>query len=456
MISVHRLIDSSPRWLLSSAISVAGLRYRLSRFNKDFYRRLEEFRALERMDRDVLRAQQLEKLKSTVAIAYGQSEYYRQRMDESGIKPEDIRSLDDLGSLPILERRDILDNFDRMLTRPIDSTMIKHHSSGTTGQRLEFVLPKSVRWTDNFAALYQAYSWHGIAPFDRRVTLGARYMGKNSDGAIFRNVFEHQLLLGIHAITEKNVHRYMRELTAFKPKFMHGHPSAIGLLAMYANKANIPIPKIDNIAVTGETLTEEHREFLAESFDANVFASYGMGESCVMTAECEQKNGYHIHPAFGLVEKVDFQDDYSEIVLTSLNNPVMPLIRYRPGDLVESISEEPCECGRTWPRVFGLQGRNSDILTTAAGKVVLPLQLRTDLRYRFLDLPPYSIVQKRERGKYELILYTKTDAPVGCDVEAVCHYLSELFGSGSVVTSIVKPVGDMLTLGGKHKMIIKE
>ncbi len=117
-----------------------------------------------------------------------------------------------------------------------------------------------------------------------------------------------------------------------------------------------------------------HRKELEESFGTKVFDLYGQAERVVAATECEQHAGLHINPEYGIFEILKDGMDAApgtmgEVIGTGLNNFVMPLIRYRTGDLA-TLATHPCACGREMPLLAGIQGRKGDVIRTPDGRIV--------------------------------------------------------------------------------------
>lgn len=454
-ISPTSLLDRLPAFVGNIAISAVGLRLRGKRMSAQVLETLEEFQHQETQSWQSLEQTQLERLQQLLIYSYENTDFYRRSFDHTGFNPSHLVSLADLQQAPILERHDIAQN-SAELTTSRDEPVVHASSSGTTGSRLHFVVPEHLKFTMNYAALYQYYAWFGIKPTDRRVTLGARFLGNRSSGAIYHNWSENQLLLGVNTLNSTTVNNYVESIQNFAPTFIQGHPSALRHLVEMSLSKGLKLPAVKAIATTGESLTEETRAILESAFHCRAFATYGMGESCIFAGECTQRNGYHIHPAFGIVEAIETTNGTTEAVLTGLVNQKMPLIRYRPGDLVSRISYDPCECGCTWPRIMSVEGRTSDIITTESGEPILPVQLRSKLGHLF-TLPPYTIVQESTLNSYRLEVYLdETQLKNPPQFVEELSYLQSVFGPSSNVSISHNSKDDLFKNGAKHKMVVRE
>lgn len=445
------LIDRAPAPALAAGANALGLYYRLNRYTPRMRALISQWQTLERMPLAQIRTRQLDRLRHILRAA-ARTPFYAERFRAAGLAPGDITALDDLNALPVLTRQDIRDHAADMTVPGVREPVIARKSSGTTGEPISFLQSRSLAFDHAYAALYQFYGWHGIRPLARRASLAGRYMGKHPGGVVLRNWSENQLLLGVHALTAQTAPRYMAALRHFRPQILQAHPSAMLMLHELAAAQGLESVHIPAIAFTGETLLEDERAALMDWFGGVVFGQYGSGEHHVSAGECEALAGYHIHPEFSVTELASTPAG-RQVVSTSLLNDVMPLIRYQIGDLAEGIDETPCACGRTWPRLTGLQGRADDVLTTASGRAVAPVVLRTGMAAHFSALPPWTIIQHQTPGRYTLRLFTGdaagTFSPVGA-------YLADLLGPGAQID--VEPVAPQDRFSGraKHKMVVRE
>lgn len=447
--NLNVLLDSMPHWAVSVLINVAGAHNRLSRYSRAMRQQMAIWEKMERLPREELERIQLAELRKVLLVAF-ETPYYRKIMQSERISPDKISSLSDLKYFPVLTRADVEKNFHDLIVPGCRKRYLDRRSSGTTGRPLVYRQPRELVYIKIYAMLYQFYTWHEFKLFDKKATLGGRYLGKKPHGTCYQNYFENQLLLGVHSLESSNVSQYASALANYRPRLLQGHPSAINLLAELARDKNIALPRVPLISTTGENLSEEQRVSIGEAFNAKVFGTYGLGEACLAGSECTAFDGYHMHPAFGITELVDTGLTGREIVATSLQNDIMPLIRYKTGDLANDLSHDLCKCGRSWPKLKGLLGRVDDIITSATGQKIIPVTLRTDVAGRFKSLPPYTIIQNIEPGSYTLRVFSEGDAE---RYGPLVGYLEERFGPSSTVNVDVRPVSEFLSNKGKHKIV---
>lgn len=456
---INTIFDKGPRWICSLIVAAAGYTYARKRFNALFWSTIKELQLRDFWTEDQIAKWQEERIRSLLIHAYRKSDFYRDRFETEGITEEKIKSsisaIDILKTLPTLSRRDVATNADKMLVKNYESLTNWHRTSGTTGQQLQFALPARLRWPINYSHVYRFYGWHGFNVKDARVTIGGRYLGRKRKGVIYHNPFENQLLLGVHGLGPHSIVNYVRELNRFCPVAIQGHPSAIIRLISLAEEFGMNLPILSVVFVTGETVSGENCEKIETTFNAPLVSLYGHGEMCVMAAQCEYQQGFHVDPFYGYVELINHPSGYKEIVATSLQNDVMPFIRYRTGDLVDGWIYSPCACGRSFPRLNQIFGRIDDIITDTSGQPVMAVQIRTDLSHAFSKMPPYSIVQYVNSKLYALRLYSDKSDAVNLGVK-VTERLRHWLGKNAEIVIEVRPASEIHLTSGKHKTVIRD
>jgi phenylacetate-CoA ligase len=449
------VINAVPEWLLTLMVNGLGFYYRLNRYSSSMQRTLVEWRKLEDLSTEEYRNFQLQRFRYIAKVAQA-SPYYQEVYRQVGFDPENIRSMDDLKRLPHLTKDDLRKHGSRMIVPNNHTARIRRYSSGTTGEPVNFVQPKRMAFDQGYAMLYQFYGWYGFAPLRRRATMAGRYMGQNPLGIVARNLLENQLLLGVHALSEKSVARYVQALNKFKPELFQAHPSALLMLKQYCETAGQMPPKLPLVTFTGESLSEHERSQLCEWLQGAVmFGTYGSGENVLAACECRQLNGYHIHPAIGICELEEI-DGNREIIGTSLLNDVMPMIRYRMGDLADQISTERCACGLSWPRIQGIQGRIDDLLVSENGALIAPVVLRTGIAALGVLSVPYSIIQHVDQSIFTLLLYADPTEIHKTKISEVLSHLRRTLGETSEIAVKFVPRRELLTARAKHRIVIKE
>ena len=385
----------------------------------------------ETLSRSEMEALQLERLKETVARVYEKVEPYRKKMDEAGVRPEDIKTLEDLSKLPFVTKQDMRDNYPfGLFAVPKDELVRIHASSGTTGKPTVVGYTKGDMdvWTECVSRIAVAGGatkkdvaqiCFGYGMFTG--ALGLHYGLENIGAAIVPSSTGN---------SEKQI-MYMKD---FETSLLVATPSYALRLAEVAREMGVD-PKTDlgvKIALVGsEMLTDAMREEMHKCWgeDVLVTSNYGMSELMGpgVSGECEYLDGMHINEDFFLPEIIDPQTgevlpagEQGELVITCIKKEGLPLIRYRTKDITRLIYE-PCKCGRTTCRMENLSGRSDDMLKIR-GVNVFPSQIEeVVLSVEGLG-PHYEIIVDREG--YNDILTVRVELAVSTDSFSVLEKIS--------------------------------
>jgi phenylacetate-CoA ligase len=340
-----------------------------------------------------LRKIQFKKIKTIIKHAYNHVPYYHRIFSFAGIKPDDIKTFEDLRKIPLVSKRDIQKNYQDFITKGVDTSKLPSRmTSGSTGIPLKLIsdpYPSSgsskypffecgVRLRDNFVTV-----WGRGA---KNVRWGAKYtwlLGEISETVV--PLFPEEKLIKI--------------LRKIKPDVLSTFPS---LLLTLANHDTSGInPRL--IFTQGETVTQHCRDVCLKRFNVNPFETYGCVEFGTLAFECPQHFGLHILTDNVYVEFIDENREQvspgerGEIVVTGLHYYVMPLIRYRIGDLGVPIDEQ-CQCGRSWPIIKSVEGRINDYLVLSNGRKISYLYIvrhsDPELKKNPFCISQYQIVQE--------------------------------------------------------------
>jgi phenylacetate-CoA ligase len=330
---------------------------------------------METMPCDKLRKLQEERLQSLVSRAYEKTALYRRKFDQAGIKPGDINTLDDLQKLPLTEYLEDFCNtpFVDKLAVPLDEVGEINSTSGTVSgftqlccqTRREIELSPDaharLRWTMGVRPgdIVQLVA----GPAEAYKALGATVMlfwaGRGNP--------DFQIRLAILAGAT-----VLEHFPSLALQYLE-QAEKIGL--------NIKESKLRLIIGVGETLAEAVRSRVKSEYGLSLRMMYASAEAGFIASECERQGGMHILADRYIVEIIDPQTkqllnpgEEGEIVVTTLQNEAMPLIRYRMGDVGSLLPCEPCPCGRTHPRMSMVRGRVAHIMEVS-GRKILPIDI---------------------------------------------------------------------------------
>lgn len=309
-----------------------------------------------------LKQLQEEKLKRVVKAAYEGVPYYRNLFKQNGLTNKDIQSIADLKKLPILNKATLRKNWDQFINQNYSQKdAIKSFTSGSTGTPMQFLLSKdqeSWRW----AARYRFWQWAGYE-------LGTSYANmsvhpRNSLIKRFQDLMTNCTYFHINQADQAQFDDFLNKIISKKINFLVGYAHSVYLLAKFAQQQQNREIRLKGILTHGETLFPHFRNLIEQQFGCRVSDLYGAGgEGFHVAAQCEYGNGYHIDMENVIVETNELGSGAAEIILTGLDNEVMPLIRYNIGDLGK-ISHEKCKCGRGLVLLEEISGRTGDLVVT--------------------------------------------------------------------------------------------
>ena len=342
-----------------------------------------EFETLKRSELEVL---QLERLKATVKHCYEGSAFYHKRLDSVGIKPTDIRSLDDLQRIPFTTKQDLRDTYPFGIASVSLSGCVRlHSSSGTTGNPT--VILHSRKDLEQWANAVARCLWMvGCRPED--VFQNTSGYGMFTGGLGFQYGAERLGMLTVPAAAG-NTLRQIKFFKDFRTTVVHAIPSYAARMYEVMCQQGID-PRRDlalrTFVIGAEPHSEDTRRRIEEMLGIKAYNSFGMSEMMGpgVAFECKEQNGLHIWEDYFIVEIVDPDTlepvpdgEVGELVLTTINREAMPLLRYRTRDLTR-ILPGSCPCGREHKRLDRMKGRSDDMIILK-GVNIFPIQIETIL-----------------------------------------------------------------------------
>ena len=348
---------------------------------------------IETMDRESLRKLQGERLVNIVKHTYENVEFYRKRMDEAGVKPSDIRSIDDISKLPFMQKQDLRDYYPfGTFAAPMKDIVRFHASSGTTGKPIVagYTQKDLDNWSEGVARCLTAYGatkediiqvsygyglfTGGLGAHDGATRIGATVLPTSSGNT------SKQIML-------------MKDLGS---TILCCTPSYALFLA--ESIENDPETTLKDIKLRfgvfcAEPWTENMRKELETKLGIKAYEIYGLteGSGPGVGGECENQDGTHLWEDLFYPEIIDPQTlqpvepgQQGELVFTTLTKEGMPVIRYRTRDLTH-LNYEKCRCGRTMVRMGRIVGRSDDMLIIR-GVNVFPSQIESVI----LEIPEFT------------------------------------------------------------------
>ena len=353
------------------------------------------------MPREQLRELQGKRLQKLVAYVYHNVPFYRHKMQEMDLMPEDIRSIDDIVKLPFTTKQDLRDNYPYGLMAAPKSEVVRvHASSGTTGN------PTIVGYTRKDLAIWsevmsRCLSAYGVT---REDTFSVSYGYGLFTGGLGAHYGVENLGATVIPASTGNTEKHVRLIRDLKITGIACTPSYALYLAETVDKMGINKNDLSlRIGAFGaEPWTEHMRQEIQERLGLKGYNLYGLSEIMGpgVSCECEAQHGSHIHEDHFYPEIIDPVTleplpigEQGELVFTTLTKEGMPLLRYRTKDLTSLMPGE-CACGRTSVRMTPIMGRSDDMLIIR-GINVFPSQVESVILSMKEFEPRYMLVVDR-------------------------------------------------------------
>ena len=343
------------------------------------------YRSLQRsqwFNREAIRNLQEDKLKYLIRYAYQHVPYYQTLFDDIGLKPTDINSLDDLSNIPITTKVDLqsIPPVERISDQFNLDELVAEHSSGSTGQPFTAYFDKHFVITRNNMFL-RALRAMGYRPGQKLMLVTA---GHNRT---------RRWLRWHYASIESPADNLIDQLNKFRPTILYGCTTPLRLMALHAQKSGQKLYQPKTVISTAETLDEDTRILLQETFGATVYDLYGLTEMGLVAWQCPAQEGYHLSEDTTIIEfKQDEHYQSDRLIMTNLELKAMPLIRYQTGDLSKVIDNVSCSCGRQLQRIERIEGRMIDSIRISSDKSISPYRITLALE-NITGLGRYQIIQ---------------------------------------------------------------
>ena len=355
---------------------------------------------IETMSAEDMKALQSEKLIKQVKHVYENVPYYRDLMDKKGVKPEDIKGIDDLYKLPFISKADLRDAYPYgLLAKPLEDCVRIHSTSGTTGRRVvAFYTQNDVDlWEDCCARAITA------AGGTKKDVCQVAYGYGLFTGGFGLNGGSHKIGCLTLPMSSGNTERQIQFMTDMQATILCCTPSYAAYIGESLKEQGYKPEDIPlKAGIFGaEPWTEEMRQGIEKTLGIKAYDIYGLTETTGpgVAFECSEQTGMHVNEDHFYAEIIDPdtgevlpEGSKGELVFTSLDKEAFPLLRYRTRDICV-LSRKKCSCGRTLVKMAKPMGRTDDMLIIR-GVNVFPSQIETVLLNEGYQ-PNYQIVVDR-------------------------------------------------------------
>ena len=414
---------------------------------KQFHQLLSQLEQTETLNKEALIKYQNYHLRKIVTYAYETVPYYQNLFKQLNITPADIQTSQDLAILPLLTKEEIRG---RELEFVSNKTKLKFktNTSGTTGKPLKLYRDL---FSINFenATLWRQKHWAKFEWKDKIATLRGQLVVE-SDRAqppFWQYLpVQKKLVMSSYHLCDQFIPAYLEKLRSFQPAAIEGYPSSVYKLARYMEINRVDPLRVKAVFTSSEMLFDYQKEVITKYF-GQVFDHYGNAERVAYFGMCEFGN-YHYGMDYSIVEFLPTQrQGIEQIVGTTLHNFAMPLLRYVTGDLVQR-SDQVCPCGRHFPVVKTIEGREDDYIITPSGKWIG----RLSVVFRNIpNLVESQVIQ--EQLDYVRVLIVTTADFNHHDEEILKQKLWERLGS-EIKIDLQKVQEIKRTKQGKSKLVV--
>lgn len=334
----------------------------------------------ESWDRRALEEYRWRSLQETLKYAARKVPWYGRLWAEHGVRVQDVSAPEDMAKLPCVTKGDVRDHSEQFMSvdaRP--SNVLTLTTSGSTGEPLRLRYVRGV--TRSRERAFIGHLWRRVGYWEgARVAVfrGFLVRGRERGRLWRRDAARNRWIFSTFDMSEGNCRAMIAELKKVRPEFLHVYPSALTTLASFMLNEGLAgsLPFVRAVLAGSENLHPWQLDLVRRAFgeSVQVMRWYGCGEQASLAGSCEFSQAYHVYPQYSFTEVVreDGQPaqrpgDVGEIVGTTFDNWVMPLVRYRTADRAR-VGASDCACGRPYPLLDEVLGRTQNWVSTRTGE----------------------------------------------------------------------------------------
>lgn len=403
----------------------------------------------------------LRRLQDLLSKAYQHTPYWRSVMNQAGFSPGGVRSLSDLRRFPLLDKQTVRARREEMVWRADRRRLTLVPTSGSTNEALQFYTD-SQREAQINAARIRGHRWIGVNKGDREMYFWGSPIELSRQDRVkrMRDFLINDGLTNGFELKPEFVARYFAYWRRWRPKCIFGYPNSLSLMALMAQQQGIDLKALsrhglESICTTSEMLAEPDRRLIAEAFGVPVYDSYGLREVGLVGHECRHFTMHTMDDQL-VLETIDPctlepTDGQGELVLTNLVSAIMPMIRYRTGDIV-TLGSEPCGCGLTLGSVKITGGRVADFVVTSDGRWI------PGYAFIYICRSVKGIIkfqaQQDRRGEVRVLLVTNGSFPPDGAEQVARQARARLRSDDQVVVQVVDDINPAPS--GKYRPVVSK
>ena len=402
-----------------------------------------------------LREFQNARLQMLIEHVYQNIPYYRSVMDIRGLKPNNIRCIDDLAPLPILTKEIVRNEQERLKAASFRLRDVYiGHTGGSTGEPLTYYHDRLTQ-AGNRAAHRRGFRWSGIEWGDRMITFfgGTLGLGQVNLQEYLRRLVTRQKFYPAFEIRKENIVKIHRLLQSYSPQAISGYTSSLYYLAVLIEQSDLAQMNIPVVFTTGESMKNIYRETMTRVFNGRISDYYGFGEIQGLAYQCPLADFYHFTDEKAIVEILPLdpaKKNIGKVLITDLTNFSFPFIRYESGDVVELL-DHPCDCGRSLTTVKRILGRLHDFIITRNGNL-LAGEFFPHLFQRATSIKYFQVIQD-EIDRLEILFVPSQFIGLQKDIDMLTDKIHE-YTEPNLQVDFVEVSQIPITPSGKHRVTV--
>ena len=339
---------------------------------------------------------QLERLKNILKYAYENVKLYRKKWDEAGVKPEDVKSLDDLYKIPITTKDDLRQSYPNGILskefKPQDCHIVG--TSGSTGSPVKVFLDREKSFFE--IAVSSKGMVTDYVGFKIKKPLSIVVTDEDALEILVTKEFKQAKKFVYDALDSPENH--VKIINKIKPDFIFSYPSVLRNISILVRENRLKLAKPKLIVTVGETMDPPTRKMIEETFECEILDAYGSTEVGLIGVECHRHSGIHLAPWKVIVEIVDENGMPvppgvpGRVLVTDLFSRATPIIRYSGLGDIATLKKGYCSCGAKTPVLERVEGRFVDSIILPNRKIIHPFSLTLALQ----DIPFVNKFQIRQ------------------------------------------------------------
>lgn len=332
--------------------------------------------------------------------------YYRDIYQKLNFDLKQETISEDIKRFPILTKDTISKNFGRLISEEKFECTYINSSGGSTGKPIEIIQDREyrqkqhdlTRFFDTFAGYHFGDKLALVWGAERDILYPNSI--QNFINAIITKLYRNTITLNSFMMTNNDMFNYVQKINSFKPNYMLAYAQSAYELAKFVRANKLNVRPFTGIITSAGTLYDDMRNTIEETFGCKVFNRYGSRETGLLAMECEAHNGLHINLFSQYIELLDDNnnvlpfnsEECGKVIVTQLNNHVMPLIRYEIGDIAQRCALTACPCGRGLPLLKSIRGRTVNVFKKKDGTKI-DGEYFTHLFYHVNEIRRFQVIQ---------------------------------------------------------------